>query len=112
MIPNEEVLVVERSVLERAGLFHGITFDVDHYLPLLFEPGAPRFMPRARAENDPSFKQLIPYVIIHSGNKFLSYVRGKAEGENRLVGNRSIGIGGHVNPAYEKHLFGYDIRDI
>lgn len=112
MIPNEQVLVVERSVLERAGMFHGISFDVDRYLPALFESDVPRFMSRAKAETDPSFKQLIPYVIIHSGNKFLSYVRGKAGGEKRLVGNRSVGIGGHINPVDEKPLFGYDMRDI
>lgn len=112
MVPNEQVLVVERKVLEQVGLFHGLTFEVDRYLPALFEPDVPRFMPRAKAETDPSFKQLIPYVIIHSGNKFLSYVRGKAGGEKRLVGNRSIGIGGHINPVDEKPLFGYDMRDI
>lgn len=112
MVPNEQVLVVERKVLEQVGVFHGLTFEVDRYLTALFEPDVPRFMPRAKAETDPSFKQLIPYVIIHSGNKFLSYVRGKAGGEKRLVGNRSIGIGGHINPVDEKPLFGYDMRDI
>lgn len=112
MTPNEQVLVVERKVLDRVGLFHGLSFEVERFLPLLFEPGVPRFMLRAKAETDPSFKQLIPYVIIHSGNKFLSYVRGKAGGEKRLVGNRSIGIGGHINPVDEKPLFGYDFRDI
>ncbi len=106
MNPNEQVLVVERKVLERVGLFHGLSFEVERYLPLLFEPGVPRFMPRSKAETDPSFKQLIPYVIIHAGNKFLSYVRGKAGGEKRLVGNRSIGIGGHINPIDEMPLFG------
>ena len=112
MTPNEQVLVVERKVLERAGLFHGLSFDVEKYLPLLFEPGVPRFMLRSKAETDPSVKQLIPYVIIHAGNKFLNYVRGKAGGEKRLVGNRSIGIGGHINPVDDKPLFGYDIRDV
>jgi len=112
MDPNEQVLVVERKVLERAGLFHGLSFEVERYLPLLFEDGVPRFMARSKAETDPSFKQLIPYVIIHAGNKFLSYVRGKAGGEKRLVGNRSIGIGGHINPVDDKPLFGYDLRDV
>jgi predicted NUDIX family phosphoesterase len=31
--------------------------------------------------------------------KVLSYVRGTRAGETRLVGRRSIGIGGHINPA-------------
>jgi predicted NUDIX family phosphoesterase len=110
MSPNEQVLVVERKLLERVGLFHGLSFDVEKYLPILFEPGAPRFMLRSKAETHRSFKQLIPYVIIHAGNKFLSYVRGKAGGEKRLVGNRSIGIGGHINPVDELPLFG-DLRE-
>ena len=32
------------------------------------------------------------------GDKILNYVRGKRAGESRLVGLRSIGIGGHINP--------------
>jgi len=67
-------------------------------------------MPRSKAETDPGFKQLIPYVIIHAGNKFLSYVRGKAGGEKRLVGNRSVGIGGHINPIDDMPLFA-DLRE-
>lgn len=110
MNPNEQVLVVERTVFERAGVFHGLSFDAERYLSALFEAGVPRFMARGKAENDPSFKQLIPYVIIHSGSRFLSYVRGKAGGEKRLVGNRSIGIGGHINPIDEMPLFG-DLRE-
>lgn len=110
MNPNEQVLVIERRVFERAGIFHGLSFDIEKYLPLLFEAGVPRFMPRGKAETDPSFKQLIPYVLIHSGARFLSYVRGKAGGEKRLVGNRSIGIGGHINPIDEMPLFG-DLRE-
>lgn len=98
MANEEQVLVVERNVLERAGMFQGITFDVQLYLREFFVPGVPRFMPRSRAEADPAYKQLIPYVIMLHGGKYLSYVRGKRAGEMRLVGRRSIGIGGHINP--------------
>ena len=38
-------------------------------------------------------------------DKYLSYVRGKRAGERRLVGNRSIGIGGHINPSDDTPLF-------
>jgi predicted NUDIX family phosphoesterase len=63
-------------------------------------------MPRAAAENDPRFKQLIPYVILGCDGMYLSYVRGQRAGEGRLVGRRSIGIGGHINPADDMPLFG------
>jgi len=98
-VPQEEqVLVVERKVLDDLGAFHGLNFNVQRYLDALFAPGGPRFMPRPQAEKDPCFKQLIPYVIMTCRGKCLTYVRGKRAGETRLVGNRSIGIGGHINP--------------
>ncbi len=105
------MLVVERNVLERAGMFQGLTLDVELYLRELLVRGVPRFMPRSRAEADPAYKQLIPYVIMTHGGKYLSYIRGKRAGETRLVGRRSIGIGGHINPVDEMPLFDVDFAD-
>jgi predicted NUDIX family phosphoesterase len=105
MAQEEQVLVVERKVVEQVGMFHGLAFDVDRYLGRLFAAGVPRFMPRSQAEKNPGYKQLIPYVIMACDGKILSYVRGKRAGEIRLVGNRSIGIGGHINPADDMPLF-------
>lgn len=65
-----------------------------------------RFMPRSEVEDDPRFLQLIPYVILYryqpnqwfgSQCQVFNYRRGSAGGESRLVGKRSIGIGGHIN---------------
>ncbi len=112
MAQEEQVLVVKRNVLEQAGMFQGLVFDVERYLGEFFARGVPRFMPRSRAEADPSYKQLIPYVIMTHGGKYLSYVRGKRAGETRLVGRRSIGIGGHVNPDdHAMPLFDADFAD-
>ncbi len=113
-MPQEErVLVVERKVVEQAGIFHGLTLETDRYLPKLFAPGIPRFIPRSEAEADPAYKQLIPYVIMAYGGKYLSYVRGKRAGETRLVGHRSIGIGGHINPGDDEvPLFDTDFREM
>lgn len=108
MVQEEQVLVVERKVVEEVGIFHGLAFDVDRYLARLFAPGVLRFMPRSAAETDPSFKQLIPYVIMSCEGKYLSYVRGKRAGETRLVARRSIGIGGHINPVDDMPLFTAD----
>jgi predicted NUDIX family phosphoesterase len=98
MAQEEQVLVIERKIIEQAGMFHGLAFDIDRYMRRIFVQGVPRFMPRSQAEQDPSYKQLIPYVIMKHEGKYLSYTRGKRAGETRLVGNRSIGIGGHINP--------------
>jgi predicted NUDIX family phosphoesterase len=102
---EEQVLVVERKVFEQVGLFNGLAFDVDRYLDKIFAAGVPRFIPRSQAEKDPSYKQLIPYVIMACDGKYLSYVRGKRAGETRLVAKRSIGIGGHINPGDDMPLF-------
>lgn len=53
------------------------------------------FMPRGSVENDPNFKQLIPYIIVRSGELIFAYQRDG--NENRLTGQYSIGIGGHTN---------------
>ena len=108
MAQQEQVLVIERKVIERVGMFQGLTFDVDRFLAEIFVPGVPRFMDRSQVEQDPAYKQLIPYVIITCNGKYLSYVRGRRAGETRLVGNRSIGIGGHINPVDDMPLFGTD----
>ncbi len=112
MSNEEHVLVVHRKTLDQAGAFQGITFDVDPYLSSLFSEGVADFIPRSRAEQDPTFKQLIPYVILTHGGKYLTYIRGKRAGETRLVGKRSIGIGGHINPIDDQMpLFDTDFRE-
>ncbi|NQU99506.1 MAG: hypothetical protein HQ538_02100, partial [Parcubacteria group bacterium] len=56
-------------------------------------------------ENDPDFKQPIPYgtIVNKDSGKVFAYKRAVSEpgkyDEPRLAGNWSIGIGGHVNPA-------------
>jgi len=108
MAQEEQVLVVERKLLEQVGMFQGLAFDVDRYLGKIFGQSNPRFILRSQAEVDPAYKQLIPYVIMTYDGKYLSYVRGRRAGEARLVGNRSIGIGGHINPADDMPLFNAD----
>ena len=113
MAADEQVLVVEQKVVAEEGLFHGLNFDVEPYLRRLFAPGVLKFMPRPQAESDPSYKQIIPYVIMSHADSYLTYVRGKRAGEKRLVGNRSIGIGGHINPIdNEVPLFDTDFREM
>jgi len=111
MSQEEHILVIERKILEQVGIFQGLAFDTDRYLDRIFVPGVPRFVPRSQAETDPSYKQIIPYVIMAHQGKYLSYVRGRRAGEARLIGNRSIGIGGHINPADDMPLFNCDFYE-
>lgn len=98
MSANEEnILVVPRRILEDIGHFEGLCFDVDRYMPALLDPRNNLFLPRSAAEDDPSHKQLIPYLVIRHGGRVLRYTRGKSGGEARLHAKMSIGIGGHIN---------------
>lgn len=60
-----------------------------------------RVLPRSMCETDPSFLQIIPYIIIKDmdNGKYLSYVRGTGSDESKLHGKISIGAGGHVDTA-------------
>lgn len=96
-IAEENVLVFPRSLFEQLGVFQGFNSDVDRYLPIILDIKNHNFMARAQAEINPSFKQIIPYVVITDGKSILHYVRGKKAGEQRLVAKGSVGIGGHIN---------------
>ena len=53
---------------------------------------------RNMAEQNPSFKQFIPYVCIRNAQgEYLQYRRMTGSGESRLLGKTSIGFGGHVD---------------
>jgi predicted NUDIX family phosphoesterase len=93
----EHVLVVRRSLFDELGSFHGLNADINRYLPVFLEPGNHFFVPRPDAEEDPSLKQLIPYVVVTSGDRILHYRRGSGSGETRLLKKGSVGIGGHIN---------------
>lgn len=55
------------------------------------------FVPRYSAEFNPTFKQVIPYVVATTEEEeIFSLIR--KSGDPRLVGNISIGVGGHINP--------------
>jgi len=99
--PDEEVLVIPRSLLDEIGSFQGLNFEAENYLKRFLEPGNHQFLARDDAEEDPSYKQLIPYAIFahhdSEGEHYLQYVRGGGGGEKRLTSKRSMGIGGHIN---------------
>jgi predicted NUDIX family phosphoesterase len=93
---GERVLVVPRAVLHRAGVFQGFSPEVGHYLPRLLDPARLLYLPRAVAETDPAFKQLIPYVVLRWRDQVFHYTRGSAGAEARLRALRSLGVGGHI----------------
>ncbi|MEZ4462159.1 MAG: phosphoesterase [bacterium] len=55
------------------------------------------FDTRLSLEEDPSRKQVIPYVVISDGNAIFVTARKSTQNEARLHGKLSIGVGGHIN---------------
>ncbi|MBM3883900.1 MAG: phosphoesterase [Verrucomicrobia bacterium] len=67
------------------------------------------WQPRDRAEQDPSFKQWIPYLLLRdSQGRLAAYPRQGSEA--RLHGLWSLGIGGHINPLDGETMSGQDLR--
>ena len=56
------------------------------------------YRPRSEAELDPSWKQVIPYLLMRDRGRLFLMQRTKAGGDDRLHDLWSIGIGGHLNP--------------
>jgi predicted NUDIX family phosphoesterase len=113
LVATEHVLVVPTAVFHRLGHFQGFCGETERYLKGLLDPAHTSYQPRPAMEQDPGFKQLIPYVIFRyrdpSGQTLLfQYTRGKGQGEARLHAKRSIGIGGHISADDAAQTSAYD----
>lgn len=101
-VATEKVLVVPTELFHNLGHFQGFSADVNRYLPQLLGGERVEYRPRGEMEEDPSFKQLIPYVLFRwideAGTTHLfEYLRGGGQGERRLHAKRSVGVGGHIS---------------
>lgn len=101
-VAEERVLVIPTSEFQRLGHFQGFSSELDAYLPALLESDHLSYRPRGEMEQDPSFKQLIPYMIFRytdsaGTERLFNYTRGDGQGEKRLHALRSVGIGGHIS---------------
>lgn len=103
-VHTECVLVVPTALFHELGHFQGFCSDVERYLETLLDPSHTSYRPRHEVEEDPGYKQLIPYVIFRyraaDGRvQLFQYTRGKGQGEGRLHSKKSIGVGGHISVA-------------
>jgi predicted NUDIX family phosphoesterase len=101
-VVEEKILVIPTVLFHKLGYFQGFTADVSRYLPQLLDGREIAYRPRGQMEEDPNFKQLIPYALFRwtdaSGTVHLfDYLRGSGQGERRLHAKRSVGVGGHVS---------------
>jgi predicted NUDIX family phosphoesterase len=95
--PEELVLVVPRASLVPGDGWLGVRRGgMDAALGVVARDGF--FMRRGDAEEDPTHKQVIPYLVLRDGERWFLMRRTRAGGDARLHDRWSIGVGGHLNP--------------
>jgi predicted NUDIX family phosphoesterase len=99
---DEHVLCVRREDVFPDGAWHGfVDQGLERYEKVIREQSF--FMPRAEVEEDPSFQQIIPYVVFRHRDRYLLTRRLRASTEKRLRQQYSLGVGGHINPGDLEH---------
>jgi len=88
---DEKILVVSRKKLFLQKIEK---VDFDQYQKLIEEHK--EFLWRSKVETDPSYKQIIPYLIFSFEDKFFMMQRKSSASEVRLQNKFSLGIGGHI----------------
>lgn len=100
-LSEEHVLVIPEGRLGELGKFSGFRSFSQEALDALLNPEYMEFRPRSEVEEDPTYKQLIPYVVLETQidgrTHVFQYTRGKGQGEKRLHALKSVGIGGHIS---------------
>lgn len=103
--PNELVLGAPRESFPNGLGWRGVrAVPLDPYLAVIRTAGS--FRMRAEVEDDPDWKQVIPYLLLRDGERIFLLRRTRAGGDARLHELYSIGVGGHVNPQDEDPLGG------
>ena len=69
------------------------------------------FRNRRELEEDPSYKQLIPYAVISCKESYYLFKRTSGQTEQRLHNQLTLGVGGHMNPGTLKTSEGQYLID-
>ena len=95
-VHDEMILVVKRSAFfAQTPAWQGIKkVDFDQYLDLIKQQQ--EFQPRSQMEIDPTYKQIIPYLIFQHDDRYFLMQRQAKATETRLQNKFSLGIGGHI----------------
>ena len=103
---DELILVVKRSLLIQHPWYGMRTQNVSQFLESVVTHQ--EFLPRSLMEQDPTYKQVIPYIVFnHAGKYFLMQRRADAS-EKRLQNKYTLGIGGHIR---QEDMVSNDIID-
>ena len=94
----ESVLSVKTELLEPYLTKNGLITGSERVITQLVLAHH-EFLPRPQAEEDPSYRQVIPYIVICRGGEVFATRRLNKGGESRLHGLISLGVGGHIDRA-------------
>jgi predicted NUDIX family phosphoesterase len=96
-IPSELVLGLPRDRVPGGLGWRGVRgVPLEPLLDAVTDSGS--FRPRDEVETDPSWKQVIPYLLLRDSERIFLMRRTRAGGDERLHDRYTIGVGGHVNP--------------
>ncbi len=93
---DEHILVVKRTDLfPNESAWHGLKkVENDAWIDTVLTKK--EFLPRSLMETDPTYKQIIPYLVFTHENKLFMMQRQAKASETRLQSKFSLGIGGHI----------------
>lgn len=109
LVNDEQILVVQRAHLfaNEADAWQGIRrTQTDTFINLIY--AQQEFKPRSAMELDPTYKQIIPYMIFQSEDRYFLMQRRATASEKRLQNKYSLGIGGHVR---QEDVVGANLMD-
>jgi len=105
---DEKILVVPTQKLSHLIPFFGFQPipSFDSFAALINQEK--KFEWRSAMEEDPSYKQIIPYLIFSHNKKYFLMQRKDNASEQRLKSKYSLGIGGHIR---EEDITGKSIAE-
>ncbi len=62
-VPDENILVIKRSLFDELGAFQGLSFEPRKYLDAILSRGNNFFLRRDQAEKDPGHKQISLFAL-------------------------------------------------
>lgn len=101
-VHREDILTLPHLDEGHVGIFSGdeANLMLNHMSTELYS------FRRGDCETNTDYKQIIPYVILRHEDKYFAYKRLSGSGEQRLVDQISIGVGGHMNLCPRDEDFG------
>ena len=110
---DEHILVVKReNLFPENDTWTGLKeVNFNEYLHIINEKK--EFNPRSLMETDPTYKQIIPYLVFEYDQKYFLMQRRSTASETRLASKLTLGIGGHIRQEdmQDNSLFSWALRE-